>query len=140
MLSWQLFVCGPINDSKVIPTKFNTFIMEGISMEVPVALMQVTEQSGNQRCCDCGAQDTEWASLGFGNLVCLTCAGFHRSLGTHITSVRAIKLDSWTPDQVKYLERGGNKSFQAYCESIGIRNENLLSMSKYGNPRLLYYR
>lgn len=140
MLSWQLFACGPINDSKVIPAKFNTFTMEGISMEVPAALMQVTTQTGNQRCFDCGAQDTEWASLGFGNLVCLTCAGFHRSLGTHITSVRAIKLDSWTADQVAILERGGNKAFQVYCEAIGIKKGDVLSMSKYGNPRVLYYR
>lgn len=140
MLPWQLFVCGPVNETKVLPTRFNTFTMEGISMDVPEALLQITTRKGNQRCFDCGAADTEWASLGFGNLVCLTCAGFHRSLGTHITSVRAVKLDAWIPEQVQYLECGGNAAFQVYCSSIGITKDELLSMSKYGNPKLLYYR
>jgi len=36
---------------------------------------------GNDKCVDCSASRPEWASLGFGVLVCLDCAGYHRSLG-----------------------------------------------------------
>ena len=31
---------------------------------------------------------------------CLRCAGIHRNLGVHISKVRSVNLDSWTPQQV----------------------------------------
>jgi hypothetical protein len=49
----------------------------------------------NGHCFDCGESDPEWVSLGFGTFVCLDCAGHHRSIGVHITMVRASKLDVW---------------------------------------------
>ena len=33
---------------------------------------------GNDQCADCGASDTEWASVSFGILLCTECSGVHR--------------------------------------------------------------
>lgn len=42
---------------------------------------------GNDKCVDCGASRPDWASLGFGVLICLECAGYHRSLGKYISLI-----------------------------------------------------
>jgi Arf-GAP with coiled-coil, ANK repeat and PH domain-containing protein len=47
-------------------------------------IAQVIAIPGNNKCADCEASRPEWASLGFGVLVCLDCAGYHRSLGMFI--------------------------------------------------------
>jgi len=41
-----------------------------------------------------------WASINIGIFICLRCSGIHRSLGTHISKVRSVKLDTWTEEQV----------------------------------------
>ena len=42
-----------------------------------------------------------WASTNLGIFICMRCAGFHRSLGTHISKVKSVSLDSWTPALVE---------------------------------------
>ena len=39
--------------------------------------------------------DPEWASLNYGCLVCITCSGVHRNLGSHISRIRSVHLDEW---------------------------------------------
>ena len=34
--------------------------------------------AGNDKCADCGARDTEWASVSYGILLCTECSGVHR--------------------------------------------------------------
>ena len=41
----------------------------------------------NPVCCDCGTLAPEWVSLNLGVLLCITCSGVHRSLGTHVSKV-----------------------------------------------------
>lgn len=36
-----------------------------------------------------------------GIFLCMRCAGAHRKLGTHITKVKSLSMDSWTNDQVE---------------------------------------
>lgn len=125
--------------SHIIPS-FNFIThsrMDSLIMDTPEALVSVVDSSTT--CIDCGTNDTEWASLSFGTLVCLTCAGFHRSLGTHITSVRAIKLDTWSAEQVQLLKIGGNAPFLEYILSLQLSEAELTSMTKYCNPRVLFY-
>jgi hypothetical protein len=33
---------------------------------------------GNDKCCDCDADNPEWASINLGILLCLNCGGAHR--------------------------------------------------------------
>jgi len=60
----------------------------------------VSPIAGNLRCADCAQAGPDWASINLGILVCLECSGVHRSLGTHITKVRSMTLDtkSWEPE------------------------------------------
>ena len=47
---------------------------------------------GNDRCCDCRSTDTAWGSVTHGTLLCLSCAGVHRSLGVNVSFVSALPL------------------------------------------------
>jgi hypothetical protein len=51
-------------------------------------------------CCDCSSMDTDWACVLSGILLCLECAGKHRSFGINISFVRSIYMDAWTQKQV----------------------------------------
>lgn len=43
-----------------------------------------------------------------------------RSLGVHISFVRSIAMDSWTPPQMQLMKLGGNQKCQSYLSSKGI--------------------
>ncbi len=66
-------------------------------------LDEVREYPGNDKCCDCPSIDTDWASVSHGTLICLECAGKHRSLGVHVSFVRSITMDTWSRQQVSTI-------------------------------------
>lgn len=76
-------------------------------------LQQVRDaDAGNKICADCGSESkVDWVSLNLGIVICIECSGIHRSLGTHITKVRSLTLDtnSFTPDIVEILLKIGNR-------------------------------
>ncbi|KAK8197797.1 uncharacterized protein BKA78DRAFT_306807 [Phyllosticta capitalensis] len=63
---------------------------------------------GNDRCADCGARNPGWASWSLGIFLCMRCATLHRKLGTHISKVKSLSMDSWSHDQVESMKRTGN--------------------------------
>ncbi|KAI0454377.1 ArfGap-domain-containing protein [Xylaria acuta] len=63
---------------------------------------------GNNVCADCGARNPSWASWNLGIFLCMRCATIHRKLGTHISKVKSLSMDSWTNDQVETMKRVGN--------------------------------
>lgn len=65
-------------------------------------LLEIRGYPGNDRCCDCASLDTDWCSISHGTLICLECAGKHRSLGVLVSFVRSIHMDSWSRQQVCY--------------------------------------
>ena len=74
-------------------------------------LVRNTDQ-GNCWCADCGSGvKTEWVSINLGIVLCIECSGIHRSLGTHISKVRSLTLDttSFTTDIVELLLQIGNR-------------------------------
>lgn len=75
---------------------------------------------GNDQCCDCGMNHPQWASVSFGNVFCLECSGIHRSLGVHISFVRSIAMDSWTPHQLEIMLTGGNDKVNKFLLSKGV--------------------
>ena len=58
-----------------------------------------------------------WASINLGQFICFQCSGIHRNLGTHITKVRSLNLDSWNDDWVANMERWGNHRAAQYWEA-----------------------
>ncbi|OTB00654.1 hypothetical protein M426DRAFT_324122 [Hypoxylon sp. CI-4A] len=68
----------------------------------------VTSVPGNNFCADCSARNPSWASWNLGIFLCMRCATIHRKLGTHISKVKSLSMDSWTNDQVESMKRVGN--------------------------------
>jgi len=40
------------------------------------------------------------SSIPSGVFVCIRCSGIHRGMGTHISKVKSVDLDMWTPEQM----------------------------------------
>ncbi|GAB7366332.1 hypothetical protein MBLNU230_g8132t1 [Neophaeotheca triangularis] len=67
---------------------------------------------GNRSCADCGSESkVDWCSINLGIMLCIECSGIHRSLGTHISKVRSLTLDTsvFTADMVELLLLIGNR-------------------------------
>jgi len=73
-------------------------------------------------CADCTAPNPEWASVNTGTLICIDCAGVHRSMGAHISKVKSLTLDRWRPEEVQSLcAAGGNdKANQELAQKAGL--------------------
>lgn len=81
--------------------------------------------SENSTCADCSNSNPDWASINLGILLCIECSGIHRGLGTHVSKVRSLVLDtsSWTEQLVGVMLAIGNK------------NSNKVSIYYVSNPR-----
>ncbi|MCJ1225735.1 hypothetical protein MMC12_002384 [Toensbergia leucococca] len=82
--------------------------------ENPSKLLQIVRDTdhGNCWCADCGSGiKTEWVSINLGIVLCIECSGIHRSLGTHISKIRSLTLDtiSFTTDIVEAILQIGNR-------------------------------
>ncbi|KAL2128268.1 hypothetical protein VTI74DRAFT_9428 [Chaetomium olivicolor] len=80
----------------------------------PDKLLQTLRENdqGNCWCADCGSSNkVEWVSINLAIIVCIECSGIHRSLGTHVSKIRSLTLDttSFTPDIVELLCLVGNR-------------------------------
>ena len=63
-----------------------------------------------------------WASLNNSVFICIYCSGFHRGYGTHISFIRSVALDTWSDDQIKKMNVGGNARLHAYFEKYNLNN------------------
>lgn len=82
--------------------------------ENPSKLLHIIRDhdQGNCWCADCSSGiKTEWVSINLGIVLCIECSGIHRSLGTHISKVRSLTLDtnSFSTDIVEVLLQIGNR-------------------------------
>ena len=82
--------------------------------EDPMKLLQEIKDrdKGNTWCADCNSDvKTEWVSINLGIVLCIECSGIHRSLGTHVSKIRSLTLDtvSFTSDIVEIIMQVGNR-------------------------------
>ncbi|KAG0680908.1 hypothetical protein C6P40_005514 [Pichia californica] len=81
-------------------------------------LMELLKDPSNKHCADCKtSRNPRWASWNLGMFICIRCSGIHRSLGTHITRVKSVDLDSWTDEQTDSMCNWGNKRANSYWEA-----------------------
>ncbi|XP_023654207.1 stromal membrane-associated protein 1-like isoform X6 [Paramormyrops kingsleyae] len=64
-------------------------------------LSKMLREEDNKYCADCEAKGPRWASWNLGVFICIRCAGIHRNLGVHISRVKSVNLDQWTPEQIQ---------------------------------------
>ncbi|KIW30196.1 uncharacterized protein PV07_05956 [Cladophialophora immunda] len=73
-------------------------------------LHELLSVPGNSQCADCGAKNPAWASWNLGVFLCMRCASLHRKLGTHISKVKSLSMDTWSTEQVENMRRNGNNA------------------------------
>ncbi|KAG6040213.1 hypothetical protein E4U41_001239 [Claviceps citrina] len=72
----------------------------------------------NKVCADCKRnKHPRWASWNLGIFICIRCSGIHRGMGTHISRVKSVDLDSWTDEQLQSVLKWGNARANKYWEA-----------------------
>lgn len=80
-------------------------------------LSSLLKDDDNKYCVDCDAKGPRWAAWNLGIFLCIRCAGIHRNLGVHISKVKSVNLDTWTPEQVAMMMEMGNSRARAVYEA-----------------------
>lgn len=97
------------------------------SVPVKKALNALLKDPHNLVCADCKTQQhPRWASWSLGVFICIKCAGIHRSLGTHISKVKSVDLDTWKEENlVMLIKLKNNVTANNYYENLlNIENNN----------------
>ncbi|KAF9042051.1 hypothetical protein BJ165DRAFT_1349726, partial [Panaeolus papilionaceus] len=82
-------------------------------------LRELVKRPENKVCADCkrNVVDPRWASWNLGVFLCIRCSGIHRGMGTHISKVKSVDLDMWTPEQMESIQKWGNNRANLYWEA-----------------------
>jgi stromal membrane-associated protein len=80
-------------------------------------LRELLKRPENKLCADCKRNDPRWASWNLGVFLCIRCSGIHRGMGTHISKVKSVDLDVWTPEQMMSIQNWGNRRANLYWEA-----------------------
>ncbi|KAM7397380.1 hypothetical protein PAMA_005606 [Pampus argenteus] len=91
--------------------------LDGLSSSISSALsssqvaLRLWENPDNKMCGDCGAANPEWSSVNLLLVICHTCAGQHRALGSNRSKVRSLKMDNkvWTEPLIQLFVAYGNR-------------------------------
>ncbi|KAI0320420.1 putative GTPase activating protein for Arf-domain-containing protein [Amylostereum chailletii] len=86
------------------------------------AVQELALQPGNDVCADCKTRNPRWASHNLGIFICVNCASIHRKIGTHITKVKSLSLDSWSKEQIESMRQNGNIKSNSYYNPDEVRN------------------
>lgn len=102
-------------------------------------LQRLQSLKGNDVCFDCGALDPDWASVNQGTMVCLKCAGRHRTLGVHVSRIKSLTMDTWEPVYVIAMLLSGNQQVKGFFSRQHIENTDIETL--YTRTRAAeYYR
>uniref|UniRef100_A0A8C3SAX4 ArfGAP with RhoGAP domain, ankyrin repeat and PH domain 3 n=1 Tax=Chelydra serpentina TaxID=8475 RepID=A0A8C3SAX4_CHESE len=72
---------------------------------------KIWSNKANKFCADCRALSPDWASINLCVVICKQCAGQHRSLGSSVSKVQSLKLDTsvWSNEIVQLFIVLGNE-------------------------------
>uniref|UniRef100_A0A158Q8V3 Arf-GAP domain-containing protein n=1 Tax=Elaeophora elaphi TaxID=1147741 RepID=A0A158Q8V3_9BILA len=100
-----------------MPLKSRSDAKRTESERLQAIVVDLLREEENKYCADCEAKQPRWASWNLGVFLCIRCAGIHRNLGVHLTKVKSVNLDSWTPEQVQSMRVMGNKKARRVYEA-----------------------
>uniref|UniRef100_A0A8D3CVM4 Uncharacterized protein n=1 Tax=Scophthalmus maximus TaxID=52904 RepID=A0A8D3CVM4_SCOMX len=80
-------------------------------------VVEVKRMSGNDGCCDCGADGPTWLSTNLGVLICIECSGIHREMGVHYSRIQSLDLDVLGTSELLLAKNVGNASFNEIMEA-----------------------
>ncbi|OCK82875.1 ArfGap-domain-containing protein [Lepidopterella palustris CBS 459.81] len=95
---------------------------------------------GNDRCADCGARNPGWASWSLGIFLCMRCAALHRKLGTHISKVKSLSMDSWNNEQVDNMKRMGNTESNRHFNARNVKAQIPIDIDEVDGAMERYIR
>ncbi|KAK0396429.1 hypothetical protein QR680_001711 [Steinernema hermaphroditum] len=99
-----------------MPPKSKVDLKKAEQDRLQAMIIELLREEDNKYCADCDAKQPRWASWNLGVFLCIRCAGIHRNLGVHLTKVKSVNLDSWTPEQVQSMRVMGNAKGRAVYE------------------------
>ena len=115
----------------------------------PMDLASLQALPGNSFCADCSSTNPDWASCNNGVLLCLHCAGAHRGLGTHISFVQSVTMDTISPNNRLFIASSSNNAFHDFVYYNYMVNkpptpcsagDRVVIRAKYDNERANEYR
>lgn len=105
---------------------------ENLASSTPLEIVQDVDQSNNA-CCDCGSiKNVDWISINLLIVVCIDCSGVHRSMGTHISKIRSLTLDTksfQSKEALELLYHVSNNFANSYWEGSILVKDKITPLS-----------
>ncbi|XP_051935328.1 arf-GAP with Rho-GAP domain, ANK repeat and PH domain-containing protein 3 isoform X2 [Hippocampus zosterae] len=88
---------------------------------------KIWSNRSNRACADCRAVNPDWASINLCVVICKNCAGQHRGLGTMVSKVQSLKLDTsvWSNQIVQLFIMLGNDRANEFWAARLSRSDEL---------------
>ncbi|CAJ1059324.1 arf-GAP with Rho-GAP domain%2C ANK repeat and PH domain-containing protein 3 isoform X1 [Xyrichtys novacula] len=87
---------------------------------------KIWSNRSNRMCADCKALNPDWASINLCVVICKNCAGQHRSLGTMVSKVQSLKLDTsvWSNEIVQlFIMLGNDRANEFWGAGLSVCEE-----------------
>ncbi|KAM4621444.1 arf-GAP with Rho-GAP domain, ANK repeat and PH domain-containing protein 3 [Polymixia lowei] len=87
---------------------------------------KIWSNRSNKICADCKSINPDWASINLCVVICKNCAGQHRGLGTMVSKVQSLKLDTsvWSNEIVQlFIMLGNDRANEFWAARLSVSDE-----------------